>query len=330
MILLVWILKKKRIICYLPFRGEESEFLSTNRTQAEKILKQQCEKYFKDVDTKPVILKAFQKLFDNNHAKLLRDLPADTVDKILSKPVNYHIPWRVVFKESVSTPARPVLDASSNSPYNSDGSGGRSLNDACMKGRIPDMNLLRMVLRFSVGSAALVGDLSQFYNSFKLAEDQWNLQLFLWKEGMDPANETLVGVICTLIYGVKSVAAQSEAGIEKLAKFIQKKNPILAEFLLKSRYVDDLGVTGSSKADILARTQEADRILQHANMTVKKWVYAGDSSPVEIGSTSNVLAVDEEGLERMLGVTWEQKENVFCFSVRINLSTLKKKSRTGI
>ena len=163
--------RNKRIVFYLPLRGEESEFLSTNRAQAEKILKQQCEKYFKDFDTKPVILKAFQKLFDNNHAKLLRDLPADIVGKILSKPVNYYIPWRVVFKESVSTPARPVLDASSNSPYNSDGSGGRSLNDACMKGRIPDMNLLRMVLRFSVGSAALVGDLSQFYNSFKLVED---------------------------------------------------------------------------------------------------------------------------------------------------------------
>ena len=85
-------LENKRIICSLPLRGEETEFLSTNRAQAEKILNQQCSKYFKDGASKPVILKAFKKLFDNNHAKLLRDLPSETVEKILSKQVQHHIP----------------------------------------------------------------------------------------------------------------------------------------------------------------------------------------------------------------------------------------------
>ena len=108
-----------------------------------------------------------------------------------------------MFKESVSTPACPVLDASSNTPVRSDGTGGRSLNDACMKGRVPDMNLLRMVLRFCIGSAAVIGDLSQFYNVFKLVEEQWNLQLFLWKEDLNPSNETLVGVMRTLIQRCK-------------------------------------------------------------------------------------------------------------------------------
>ena len=98
-------MENKRIICNLPLRGEETEFLSTNRVQAEKILNQQCSRYFRDEETKPVILKAFKKLFDNNHAKLLRDLPVETVNKILSKEVQHHIPWRGVFKESVSTPA---------------------------------------------------------------------------------------------------------------------------------------------------------------------------------------------------------------------------------
>ena len=90
----------------------------------------------------------------------------------MSKQVNYFIPWKILFKESISTPIRPVLDASSNTPKNLDGSGGRSLNDAFMKGKIPDMNLLRMVLRFLVGRFGLAGDLFQFYNCFKLIEDQ--------------------------------------------------------------------------------------------------------------------------------------------------------------
>ena len=77
-------MENKRIICNLPLRREETEFLSTNRVQAEKILNQQCSRYFRDEETKPVILKAFKKLFDNDHAKLLRDLPVETVNKILS------------------------------------------------------------------------------------------------------------------------------------------------------------------------------------------------------------------------------------------------------
>ena len=268
-------MENKRIICNLPLRGKEREFLSTNKAQAEKILNQQCNKYFKDEATRPVILKAFKKLFDNGHAQLLRDLPKETVEKILSKEVQHHIPWRVVFKESVSTPARPVLDASSNTPFRADGTGGRSLNDATMKGRVPDMNLLRMVLRFCIGSTGVTGDLSQFYNVFKLVEKQWNLQLFLWKEDLDPASETLVGVIRTLIYGVKSVAAQSEAGVEKLAKYIEQEHPVLAEFLQNSRYVDDLGDSKASLVECSELAKKADELFAKVGMKVKEWGFTG-------------------------------------------------------
>ena len=283
-------LKNKRIICSLPLRGTEEEFLSSNRYQAEKILNQQCLKYFNEEATKPVILKAFQKLFDNKHAKLMRDLPPDIVEKILSKAVQHHIPWRVVFKDSVSTPARPVLDASSNTPQRPDGTGGRSLNDACMKGRIPDMNLLRMVLRFIVGRFALAGDLSQFYNVFKLIIEQWNLQLFLWKEDMDPANETLVGVISTLIYGVKSVAAQSEAGVTKLAMYIQKKHPDLSEFLLKSRYVDDLADSKPTLQQCKELTEKADLLFSQVGMSCKDWSYTGSSPSDKVSSDGTTVS----------------------------------------
>ena len=57
--------EKKRIICYLPLRGSEEEFLSNNREIALKILDQQCYKYFRDEETRPVVVKAFEKLFKN-------------------------------------------------------------------------------------------------------------------------------------------------------------------------------------------------------------------------------------------------------------------------
>ena len=50
------------------------------------------------------------------------------------------------------------------------------------------------------------------------------MQKFLFKEGLCKEAKTIVGVIHTLIYGVRSVAAQSEAGIGKLCDSIQDKS----------------------------------------------------------------------------------------------------------
>ena len=100
--------------------------------------------------------------------------------KILDAPVLYFIPWRVVFKaSSISTPARPVFDCSAKTPITIDGHGGKCFNDLMAKGRSLSFNLIKMLLRFSIGHTALSGDISQFYNVFKLRPKYWHLQLFL-------------------------------------------------------------------------------------------------------------------------------------------------------
>ena len=50
---------------------------------------------------------------------------------------------------------------------------------------------------------------------------------------------------------------------------------------------------------------------------------------VDIGSIARSLPLEEYGLERMLGIVWDPARDVFRFVVRINLSTLKKKTRMG-
>ena len=123
----------------------------------------------------------------------------------MNKEVQHHIPWRVVFSSSPTTPCRPVLDASSRTSYRSDKTGGRCLNDLVCKGKVESLNLLKVMVRFIIGKYALSGDLQQFYNACKLTSKQWNLQRFLWIENLDPDGKILEAVITTLIYGVKSV-----------------------------------------------------------------------------------------------------------------------------
>ena len=66
--------EKKKIVCRLPLRGKETDFLTNNRDIAKKVLNQQCKKYHKDVTTKDTILKAFAKLFVNKYAMLWDEL----------------------------------------------------------------------------------------------------------------------------------------------------------------------------------------------------------------------------------------------------------------
>lgn len=180
--------QKNEIVCSLPTRGAEEEFLSNNRDLALKILDQQCHKYNKDTETKEEIVKAFDKLLKNNQIKLWTDLSEEEKKIIEEKPISHYIPWRVVFKPSLFTPARPVFDASTNTKVDELGRGGRSLNDLVVKGKVTTLNLVKMMMRFQAGAVAVQGDLKQFYASIKLVVQQWNSQRVLFKKDLDPNN----------------------------------------------------------------------------------------------------------------------------------------------
>ena len=274
---------KKRFTCNLPLRGKEDDFLSSNRNAALKVLEKQCKVYSAEEDTKKMIVKAMNKLFDNGHAVLWENLTQAQKNVVNAKKVHYFIPWRVAFKpNSLSTPARPVFDCSSKTPAKPDGSGGRCLNDLMCKGRPMSFQLIKMVLRFLIGRCALSGDIRQFYNCFKLIEEQWNLQMFLWKDNLDVEAETKTGVITTLIYGNKASAPQSEEGIRQLASHLETINPALSSFLIDSRYVDDVNDSMKSKKACEELKVATDKAFASLGMAVKGWAISGERPPDDI------------------------------------------------
>ena len=281
--------ENRRIFCYLPLRGREEDFLTSNFNSALKIMDKQCQLYAKEPETRDMIVKGMSKLFEQGDAKFLDILPEKLRRKILNKPVNYFIPWRVQFKpNSLSTPARPVFDCSSKTPTRPDGTGGRCLNDAVMKGRTMSLNLVRMVMRFTIGCVGFSGDLKQFYNVFKLTEDQWNLQLFLWRCNMDLKEEVKIAVITTLIYGNKAAAPQTEEGIKQLVAVIGDSNKKLGDVLLNDRFVDDLNSSQASFKEAMKLTQDADEWFAALGMEIKGWCISGQKPPDTISVDGSV------------------------------------------
>ena len=220
-------------------------------------------------------------------------------------------------KNSVSTPCRPVLDASTNTMERSDGSGGRCLNDLVVKGRIDTLNLINLLLRFSVGLFAFSADIKQFYPACKLLAEQWNLQRFLWKNNLNPDEPTVEGIIRTLIYGVKSVSCQSECAIIKLAESIKSEHPDLALFLTLSRYVDDLADSKTNIEQCLNLIEAAIETFGSIGMEVKDWTKTGQDPSDKVSKDGSRLGVG--------GLDWFPKLDVF--QVRIQPLHFGKPSR---
>ena len=292
-----------RAVAKMPFITDPTGKLTNNTRLATKRLENVCRKYGSDPEIKEMIISSFKKLTDRGHIVLLDDLPLDLQQKIKNARVSYTIPWDVAFKEgSVSTPARPVFDASSKTP------GGSSLNDLLAKGQ-PDMvRLIDMVLGWKMGPSAFIGDIRQFYNTVLLHEDHWQFQKILLKENLDPGAKVLTAIIKTLIYGVAPVGTQCEEIIKMVAEEIWEEHPEVATLLILKRYVDDFGQSTLGKAETKDLIDKTDKVLKKINMEVKGLIESGKDPP-EVATDDGVSA-------GFAGLTWFPKADFYKLNIQ--------------
>ena len=92
-------------------------------------------------------------------------------------------------------------------------------------------------------------------------------------KGVD--GEVLEGIIVTLMYGIKSVSAQSEEAMLRLAKDFEKQFPALSKLLREGRYVDDMGESKSLKTEIEQLIKDAEQVFAEVGITCKAWSVDG-------------------------------------------------------
>ena len=260
-----------------------------------------------------------QDMLDRGAARVV---PPEELAKF-SGHINYLPHLAVTNPNSESTPVRLCFDASRAQ------GGGPSLNKILAKG--PDRflnNLAGVILRFRNGIVGIKADVKKMYNAVLLVEEDCFLQCFLWRE-MDTGQEPKTYQVIVNNIGVKPAGCIATTALYKSADLFYTKYPDTSKQLKDNSYVDDLGLTARNALEAVERAKQADEILAHANMQVKKWVFSGDCvEAMDIGESES-LPLDEVGTERMLGVLWNAKDDEFQFKVRINLSILKKKVRLG-
>ena len=163
--------------------------LAPNLHLARKVYNSQLRKINSNPETKRDIILAERKLHDLGYVAFYDDLSVDQ-----SCPTKHYLPWRIVEnKNSITTPYRPVFDASMVT------SSGVCLNDIVAKGRNNMNNLVMIFIRWMIRRFAFHTDVQKMYNTILLKEEDWAFQLYLWDPDLNPDVEPALKVIRTII-----------------------------------------------------------------------------------------------------------------------------------
>ena len=257
----------------LPFIHDPLLTLAPNKHKAMKVYKQQVKKLSKNPKDKAAVLEAEHKLQKLGYVEYVRNLTQDQQERLKNHHIQNFIAWRTVWKLSLTTPCRPVFDASQ--PTDS----GYSLNDILAKGKNKMNNLLEIFIRWMTHKIALATDVQKMYNCVRLQEEDWCFQRYLFQENLDPNEEPEEKVIETIIYGVKPSGNIAEYCLRETAKLSSDVYPEVYEMVSRDVYVDDC-ISGERTEELAyKRADELEIVLNKCSFTLKGMAFSGRDPP---------------------------------------------------
>ena len=179
----------------------------------------------------------------------MNTLNPETVRFINEAPFKHYYLWRVVHKEdSLSTPVRLVVDPTMS-----------GLNCVLAKGENRIGSLLDIILRNRAYPFAWSSDVTKLCNQLHLERSALPYSLFLYSEGLDPAQTPATLVMQRAWYGVVPTGNQAGYALELLVDTFKDNYPAAVEPLTSHRYLDDV-ISGAATPE--DRDLQVDQSIQ--------------------------------------------------------------------
>ncbi|VDI24027.1 Hypothetical predicted protein [Mytilus galloprovincialis] len=210
---------------------------------------------------------------------------------------------------------------------------GHTLNDYWAKGSNVINDLLAVLIRFRQESIALAGDISKMYNAIRLSPLDQHTHRFVWRNletHRDPDHYALL----TVTFGDRPSGAISTLALHQTAQMYQHIYPDASKMVIRNSYVDDILQSVESVDNARLITQQTEKMLACGGFRIKHWIISGNEkcgsnlqSPVSGESVE--VDLDEFAHEKILGMRWDPKQDLFDFKVKINFSPKYKNVRKG-
>ncbi|XP_045489873.1 uncharacterized protein LOC123690524 [Pieris rapae] len=225
----------------------------------------------------------------------------------------------VVRQDKDTTKVRVVFDASAK------GSQGYSLNDTMLVGPVIQQDLRSLIITWRQHYICFVGDIMKMYRMVKMSEEHTKLQCIVWRDNSDEILKSYQ--LTTVTFGTAAAPFLAVRTLLRLAddecssdiKYSEAMKAIKESF-----YVDDLmgGHEDVEKAKKLC--VDIKEILEKGGFKIKKWSSNSEEVLQHIQENNKIedsLEIKLDKVIKILGLTWDRREDAFKITVNLPLLT---------
>ena len=284
----------------LPFIANPDSMLADNSKSTLKVYHSQVKRLNKSEKDRVDVLEAEKKLQDLGFVDWFHNLSKNDQEMIENSNMHF-LAWQIAWSKSVTTPVRPVFNASLKT-YT-----GYSLNDIIAKGSNNMNNLVEMLIRWQIKIFGYHSDIRKMYNTVLMNKDHWRYQLYWWSDTLKPDDPPLIKFIKTCIYGIKSSGNQAERALRMVVDLMSEQYPMAADIVNNDVYVDDCISGEMTHEETLKATDELKLSLGNGNFTLKGITFSGEDPDVTLSEDGKSVKTG--------GLIWFPKEDYIMLNI---------------
>ncbi|XP_045109596.1 uncharacterized protein LOC123503684 [Portunus trituberculatus] len=165
----------------------------------------------------------------------------------------------------------------------------------------------------------MVGDIRKMYHTVKLSDEDMHTHRFLWRNFQlerEPSHYKLK----TVTFGDKPSGPIAMLALRKTAE-MNCDFPLASKMIVEDSYVDDIISSVGSTNHAMERIKEVEEVLRPGGFQIKYWILSGEDN-------RNDAIISNTDQEKVLGLEWKPKQDVFSFKVKLNFSKRTREGRT--
>ncbi|XP_058456469.1 uncharacterized protein LOC131433878 [Malaya genurostris] len=223
----------------------------------------------------------------------------------------WYLPLNVVQHPKKPGKVRLVWDAAATV-------NGVSLNSNLLKG--PDLltALPSVICKFREKPVAFGGDVREMYHQLRIREADKQTQRFLFR--FDPRSPPEIYVMDVATFGSASSPCSAQFVKNLNAKEYATQFPEAAKAIVERHYVDDYYDSVDSEEVAVRRAKEVRFIHLKAGFEIRNWASNSENVLRELGESKHETTIHFQQdkiteKERVLGLIWDTKLDVFSFCI---------------
>ena len=253
----------------------------------------------------------------NDYAEVVLDEQIDESHRV------WYIPHHPVLNPRKPEKVRVVYDCAARSNHT-------SLNNNLMTG--PDLvnKLFKVLLRFRKEKIAIVSDIEAMFYQVRVAPKDKDSLRFLWWPNGDVDLDPIPHRMKVHVFGAKSSPSCAAFALKQTAKEFGKLfSPKVSETVFKCFYVDDLLTSVSDEIGACKMIEDLTNLLKMGEFKLTKWLSTSQLVMETVPQKERAKEIKNLCLtnveNRVLGMIWNIKEDVFQFEVNAEAKLLTRR-----